>query len=427
MSTPAFRNSTAIALVVVCTISLVGLGLLAIFGPELEPTRSGQADVYSMSAVGHGALHDVLEELDVPTDIHRSTDRLPLGGNGVLLLLEPAGHLLEPDDHSARPGIEAVAWEAPAVLLALPKWQVALDNRKQPWVVGVAPLTEKEVLAPLHALGIGADPFRPFVPDPEPTTVDRYGHAPTFPTSWRQYLMSDAIEPLVADRHGTILGFIERRGVPIYVLSDPDLLANHGLHRGRNATMVMAWIDAIRRGGPVVFDETLHGFPPRDESLLRAFFRFPLVLVLLHALVLVGLVLWAGLGRFGDAPPPKSEIEPGSGFLIRHTAWLLQFGRHGSTALGRYVDDTATTVAARFHLPSTLTRTERDARLDELGETRDTRERWTALRTRAVQAAEAGGPMRDVIVLRAAHALHAWKQEILDGPRSDSRTTPPTA
>ena len=426
MSEGAFRKRTAIVLAVICTISLVGLGLLAIFGPELKPTRSGEADVYSMSSVGHGALLDTLEELDVPTAIHRDPKRLPFEGRGVLLVLEPDGHLLKKPGRY-RVSLPELVGEVPAVLLALPKWQVELNSDKHPWVTNAAPLSDEDVLAPLEALDISANLIRVRAPTTSAMPTNDFEHQPTFPLEYRQYVSARLLEPLVADEIGTVLGYVEYEGTTIYVLSDPDLLANHGLHHGENASLVMAWLDRLRESGPVVFDETLHGYPPRDTGLLRQLFRFPLILVLAHVLVIVALVLWAGLGRFGDSPPPSSGIEPGSGFLIRHTAWLLQFGSHTDMALRRYAEDVARDVSDRFHFPSGLSREQRDARLDELGASRGTRGTWSELRIRALEASTARGPRRDVEALRAAHALYEWKQEILDGPRSNQRTASPVA
>ena len=426
MTQGVFRTRTAVVLAVVSAMSLVGLGLLAIFGPELQPTRSGEADVYSMSAVGHGALLDTLEAMDVPATIHRNPKKTPLRERGVLLILEPDPHLVG-DGNVDRPGLGELVARAPAALLALPKWQVRLEGQPYPRVNAVAPLESEDVLAPLKALGVHASLSRPRVAIQTSMRRNELGVAPRFPTQYRQYVQSAELEPLIADDFGILLGRMDHEGTTLYVLADPDLLANHGIHRGDNAKLVSTCLDWLRRDGAVVFDETLHGYPPRDESLLRALFRYPLVIALLHALVLVALVLWAGLGRFGDSPPPESGLEPGSGFLIRHTAWLLQFGRHSDTALRRYVDDTARDVAHRFHLPKKLTREQRDARLDELGASRGTTAQWTELRARVMQAIASRGPRREHAALQAAHALYAWKQEILDGPRSDSRTTTPVA
>jgi len=425
VSGPAFQGRTAAILAVICTISLVGLGLLAVFGPEFAPTRSGEADVFSASAVGHGALYDLLEELDIPTVVHRNPKRPPLDGSGVVLVLEPHLHLSA--GKYGRPGLAELVSDNPAVLLALPKWQVLVDDQRNPHVKAFAPMPTKHVLGPLEALGVSAELVRVQV-DPEvELTPNTYGEAPHYEERYRQYIASEAIEPLIGDREHMLLGVLEYEGVPVYVLSDPDLIANHGLHHPPNAKLAVTWIDALRDGGPVAFDETLHGFPPRDESLLRELFRFPLVLLLLHALFAVALVLWAGLRGFGDAPPPPPQVEPGSEFLIRHTAYLLRFGGHRDMALRRYTVDVGRDVALRFRLPTDLRGPELDERLDALGASRGTKEAWSQLKQRALDAAQRGRARSDGGRLRVAHDLYMWKREILDGTRRDSRNTQPTA
>jgi len=425
VSGAAFKGRTTVILAVICTISLVGLGLLAVFGPDFSPTRSGEANVYSTSAVGYGALLDLLGTLDVPTTVYRNPQRPPLDGRGVLLLLEPHLHLSE-----GAPGFLGLAGlvaASPEALVVLPKWQVLTDDQREPRVTAFAPLPEAHVLGPLAALDISAglvrlqmDPTASVAPNP-------YGEQPYYSAVYRQYLASEEIEPIVGDRERMLLGRFEYAGVPVYVLTDPDLIANHGLHHAPNATLIVTWLDELRADGPVVFDETLHGFPPRDESLLRELFRFPLVLLLLHALFAVGLVLWAGLRGFGDAPPPPPQVQPGSEFLIRHTAYLLQFGGHRDMALRRYVSDVRREVAGRFRLPADLTRADLDARLDALGATRGTGDNWSHLKRRALDAASRRGGRSAASALHAAHGLYEWKREILDGTRSDSRDAQPVA
>ena len=421
MSRGPFRQRTIVILVVVCVISFLGLGLLAVFGPDFAPTRSGRANVYSSSAVGHGALHDVLRDMGVPVAIHRNPSRTPLQDTGVLLVLEPQLHL--ETDALDRPGLAQLIAEAPAVLLALPKWQVVTTDGKHPRVAQFAPWPQTEIMGSLEALGLDADLLRLQIEPEAVIEPNPYDLDPAYDGPFRQYLGSEMIEPVIGTANGMLLGRVMIDETLVYILSDPDLLQNHGLHREPNAQLVVTWIEELRKDGPVVFDETLHGFPPKNESLVRELFRFPLVLVLVHIVFVVVLLLWGGLARFGDAPPPPPDVEPGSEFLIRHTAQLLQFTKHRQMALRRYVGDTGRAVAARYRLPTDLKGDALDARLDALGARQGVTPSWSERKQHALAVAARADSGSGVAPLRAAHDLHAWKQEMLDGTGSSSRNT----
>lgn len=425
MSRGGFRRGPALALVVVCAVSLLGLALLLVFGPDFQPTHSGDPNVYSLSAVGHAALMDLLDARGVPTAIHRDPGRAPVTGHGVLALLEPDPSLCSERD--GRRAVRSLVEASPAVFLALSKWEAQLDGGTDPRATGVAPLAARDVLAPLRALGIGARLARVQQPVEPATTHASGSPSPTFTHVYRQLLVAPTLEPLVGGPDGILLGRARWHGVPLLILADPDVLENHGLWHDPNAGLVLGWLDGLRDGGPVVFDETLHGFPPPNRSIVREMFRFPLVIVLLHAALLLGLVLWAGLGRFGEVRRPAQALEAGSGFLIRHTASLLRFGGHRDMALRRYVGDVRRDVAGRMRLGTARRGEALDAHLDALGRRRGTRASWSEVKARALRAAARTGRGASAEVLRAARELHAWKREILDGTRDDSRDPRPVA
>ncbi len=109
----------------------------------------------------------------------------------------------------------------------------------------------------------------------------------------------------------------------LYVLADPEALGNAGLHRGRNAYFLLAVLDHIRTDdGGIVFDETLHGHEV-VPSLWRELLSFPLVLVSLHVLLLLAVVVWAAMNRFGAPRSVPPALEPGTHFLVENTARLL--------------------------------------------------------------------------------------------------------
>lgn len=418
------RSKAPIWIAVICTASFLLLGLLAVFGPDFSETHSGDADVYSPTAIGHAALHDLLVKLGVPVHIHRDPERKALPGRGLLAVLEPD---LQLAIGPRRRPLVALVESSPATFLALPKWEALWADPQHPRATSVRAHDSEFVMAALWELNIDAELVR---------TVERYERAPSFNTfgrepvfshGWRQLLRSDVLEPLIAYPEGILLGRTTRAGREIYVLSDPDLLQNHGLHRGHNAELVVRCFDRLREDGPVSFAETLHGFRQPEQSVVRELFAFPMVLLVLHGLLTLGLLLWAGLSRFGDAPPPEKELQPGSDFLIKHTAHLLRFGGHRDMALVKYVEGVRNSVVARYRMPRDIERAELTKRLDELSKRMKTTDPWSDLVRHARLVADQREGRSEAAVMEAARRLHRWKREILNGTRRNSRDPKSTA
>lgn len=104
-------------------------------------------------------------------------------------------------------------------------------------------------------------------------------------------------------------------GSSFYLLSDPDLLNNHGLANGDNADLAVALIEPLASGRPVYIDTTIYaniidtsGQDPRVRSLsdLGRFFEYPFSLFWIGIVIAVGLALWRGSRRFG-APVGETQ------------------------------------------------------------------------------------------------------------------------
>src|SRR5688572_8697145 len=116
MSSP-FRTRTMMIIVAVAIVSLGVAAALTIMGDELaggEP--SAGADSYSVSAIGHRGLVDILEKLDIPVVKSRS-DSAAKSKKGVLLVLEPTV-----SDETSKERLRELVASAPRVLVVLPKW-----------------------------------------------------------------------------------------------------------------------------------------------------------------------------------------------------------------------------------------------------------------------------------------------------------------
>ena len=129
-----------------------------------------------------------------------------------------------------------------------------------------------------------------------------------------------------------------RRAARLLILSDPDVLANHGLGDGDNAAVAWSVLGYARQPGQaVVLDETLHGHE-RVPSLWRELFTFPLAARDRAGGAgdrVPGVGRAAPLRRSGAA---AARLAAGKGVLVENTAALLRLGGHSAYTLGRYLE-----------------------------------------------------------------------------------------
>jgi hypothetical protein len=395
--TSPWSRTTLIAVTGVVAVSLAVAVVLTVIGDDLGDRRSAGVDGYSVSAIGHRGLVQLLEKLDVPVVVSRS-DSAARARHGLLIIAEPAI-----GDASSRARLAALAGAAPRVLVVLPKWYGSVERGKR-WIEDAHLLPVGDVAAVLQALdlddaelhraagpsdGLAPGSLRPVIREP-------------------QLVASQALTAIVADPRGDrLLGRRDRDDSELYLLSDPDVLNNFGLRHPENARFVFQLIDGLRDGGPVVIDETLHGYA-RTPSLVHALLGFPLVLATLQVLVCAVLVVWAAMVRFGPrraAPPP---IAPGKDFLIRNTAALLHYGGHHAHALRRYLALSVAAVRHALHAPA-LPPSAMTAWLERVRVVRGGRIALAELE-RDVETADS--PAR---VVDAADAVYRWRMEMTHG------------
>jgi hypothetical protein len=395
---PLSRTTLAVVIGVVA-VSLAVAVALTVFGDDLGSQRSAGVDGYSVSAIGHQGLVRLLEKLGVPVVVSRS-DSAAKARSGLLIVAEPTV-----TDEASRGRLAALVGDAPRVLVVLPKWYGSAERGKV-WIEDASALPPGEVRAVLEALRIDGPPAVRRAPasvawDLGPDRVRPVIREP-------QLIAGEALTAVVADRTGNMLvGRAEHDDGELSVLADPDVLNNFGLRRPENARFTIGLIEELRAGGPVVIDETMHGYA-QSPSLSRTLFQFPLVLSTLQVLVCAMLVVWAAMVRFGPrhaAPPP---IAPGKDFLIRNTAALLHYGGHHGHALRRYLALTVAAVRHALHAPA-LPPGALTAWLERVRAVRGGRTSLVELE-RAVEVADT--PAR---VVELADQIFRWRMEMTDG------------
>ncbi|MEE8271390.1 MAG: DUF4350 domain-containing protein [Alphaproteobacteria bacterium] len=401
---PVFSPRTVFWLVAVGAVSFAGALFFMIFGDEFGVRRSAGANAYSISAIGHRAFVETLEEIGIPVLVSQSDSAGKAGASSLLVIAEPPATV-------AGDFADDAFFAADTILLVLPKWRGEPDPVNRRWLESVEPIARADAETILR--GVVQDGRVRRVAGPVAWTVTRFGATPTLDAP--QLMSSKAMRPLIAGSRGMLVGEIDFGWQRIWVLSDPDLLSNHGIGRGDNGVLAVNLVEAIRPAlGAVIFDETVHGFR-REASLSRTMLELPFVVTTILAAATLAVLLWAATARFGAPQPVERALRAGKASLIDSTAGLLAYGGHGREIFRRYLDVVQRDVARRVHAPRDLGDAAFVAWLDRVGTARGTRTSYRALRERA-EALIAAGRADGARLARAALGLYRWKGEMLHGP-----------
>jgi hypothetical protein len=361
---PIFSTNRVIWLLAIGVFSFAGAAYFLIYGDD-HTARTTDANSFSYSAIGHKAFVETLRRLDLPVLVSRHNSAAKAGRSALLVVAEPDTHWLADDANE-----ELLA--AKRILLVLPKWGGERDDAKPRWIGSVASLPPDEVERVLRLAVSNGRVLR--ASRPVVWNRNQFDVAPTLSTP--QLVKARALIPIVASDEGLLVGEVVRGGQTIWVLSDPDILANHGLGRG-------------------------------DIAVVAIF-----------------VLLWAAVGRFGMPIRSEPPHEPGKAGLIENTARLLQYRAHGPEILGRYLRVTLRDAGRRLHAPRHLDDDALAEWLIQAGTARGVRDDIRSLR-REIDAVITETSAEGSRATRAAQKLHSWKREIVHGSGHRSIAQPP--
>jgi hypothetical protein len=365
------------------------------------------ASSFSRSALGYAGFAETLRELGATVVQSRYDSPGKLAKGSMLIIAEPRLSFETPSPLRR-------LLDARATLLILPKWQGEPSKQKPGWISSAEPRSVGEAALLLNMAVKGADVFRR-------DDVDRWNRNDLKVTPSIdgpvQLIRSGRLQPIVADGDGILVGELKEKGRRLYVLADPDVLANHGLGHGDNALFGLALVNALRgTGGGIVFDETLHGFATDAPSApLPLLFKFPFNLATLQAVLAIGLLLWATMPRFGAVEKLAAPLDAGKLGLIRNSARLITFAGHRKSVARRYAQALLQDAASRLHLPAGLDEGELVDRLRRIGLARGVAIDCSLVFYRIKDLA--ADPKSDPALLASpVRDLHHWKQSIADEP-----------
>jgi hypothetical protein len=382
----------------VITVALAAIGLLiAILTSAFEDDQqkaAPDATMYSESAIGQKAFLAMLDNLQLGTNEIFN----PFIGNltdGVTIFLEPNPSEIAPQDFRRR-------FTGKTVLVVLPKWIGTPDAAKPRHIEAAAWMESKAVTEMARAVASDLELVRSSEIADYPKNDFKIQPLLTRP----QLMQSKKLTPLIARGDGILLGQIKQGKTLIYILSDPDLLNNHGLIKGNNAALVVRIVDKARNKGFISFDGSVQKMRGAI-SLWRQLFLPPLLGLLLLVVASIAVLVWHAAQRL--RPPLKLDFGLASGKLglVENSAALFDPLEHRTFLKQRYLDSVIAEIVAVIPSIARVQGEVRQRALDQLGETRQTSDTFTSLQNLI--------GIDGVSASVAARRIHIWKQEILRG------------
>jgi hypothetical protein len=386
-------------LFLVGAIAAIALVMLYAYAPDVRNARSSDSVAVSRSAVGFAGLHALLRHAGLEAQVDR--------GQAVP---SPSLTIVTPTIATSAADIAAHRVQGP-LLIILPKW-----------IIVPMPLQPDRVYkAGAWDTGPIAAKIRPFVTaEIVQTPGDRRNPVlrATMPMPGLPSLLNnlrlEQVQTIArgapvlmdfGDSKQAVLVRVRGGANPVYVLSEPDLMNNHGLAHEGAARAALAMIAALRRGnGPVMLDVTLNGLG-RSPSMLRALFEPPFRGATICAILAALLMAFHTLARFGAPADGEAAITRGKKALADNTAELVRImGRESGMAL-RYVQMARDFALARLGAQARKG-PEQDALLAAMEKSSRSQTHYNDLVAEAVQARSSSD------LIRIAARTHAWKRSV---------------
>lgn len=443
-----FSPVVALALAGVAVLSFLAFIIMQGYADQARVQDTYRPSAYSISAIGHKAFAETLRRSGWQIVISQGDSLTKSRNAGGLLLLEPQT-ASETTKQRLRDLLDEDGLAQRDVFLALPKRTgFPGTNPRHIAFTALLPLTSVTSIAQVIADDFcvirpqtvpGSAPARSKKQDQEAESEndpeDEGENAPqaeqcpevtgeekpfesniltgTPSLADPQLITGDGIEPVIAREDGILLGRVERSQGTIWILSDPDLFANHGLGDGDNAQLMAQILDRLAAGrSSLVIDETIHNFTA-SESLIRTLVEPPFLYLTLCFLIGAAALILSVSGRFGSAQQQAPALSRGHDALIDTTVSLLHAAGRDGQIVRRYLDGLLREVCDRLHAPQGLDQKALVAWVDRIGRLRGTHASFTGL-TQDLSMAIRSQDGSQKSLLTVARKAQRWKQEILN-------------
>jgi hypothetical protein len=337
----------------VLPLSIIAVAIVAFF----VLTSAREAYDLDRSAIGFDGLATWLSKNGVEARTFAGGDRLTADRVGLRIypLFDiDLGHLSPNGPSTNAPGgpsglpqvapdVVQTKRSAAPTLIVLPKWRGEVIE------LG---LVHPRLLLPAEATGQLLAAIAPEAGTMLPrgdrfTTITSEGGAVKLYAA--QLAKAGRCRPLIGTSEAMLLGICTGRGASSYwLLTDPDLIDNHGLTQGDNARTAVAILARVAGARPVVIDRTLTAVwdeAPRHErerswgDLLR-FLAPPFTFAWAALALLIGLVAWRASIRNGPVEASIGDTwRAAQTVSIEARARLLRLSGHDATLVRVYTND----------------------------------------------------------------------------------------
>jgi hypothetical protein len=379
---------------------------LLAFGGGGPQHRAIGPSAYSRSAIGYFGWAELMSRVGI-TVVKTRNGGIDSSAAGKLLVLA------DPSAASEDQGRYAFG-NADRVLVVLPKWSGFRSMAHSGWISDAAllPIVGDDLMVKKT----GATGKMARLEAPPAWTVNTLGLAPEI-TAPVQVIQDTKLRPIIAAGGNVLVGELADRSRRIWIVSDPDMLSNHGLFSGRNAEFAIRLVNALRPAkGDVVFSEVAAGYAAAPSTNpLTLMFQFPFIIVTIQLLAASAFLLWAAMPRFGLPMPAPEPIAAGKRRLIQNAANLLRFSSHPEIIVASYVRLSVRGVARELRSPPGLDWQRMVEWLGRVGASRGVAVDFPGLirRTEELAAARPGSARSLVDIVSDTYR---WKREILNGP-----------
>ena len=401
------------ALIIIVLAGLVSLaGLTYAFFAETHPYRKEQA-THALSGEGMGylAARKLLVREGIPV-VHCRDSTVRAPNRSVLAVSTPSWDSLEfrspPLEEGAPSGFSS------HTVLVLPKWGFYPDE----FYPDIWPLEEDRLnVQVINAYEIAGRLMRSSRFD-----VDSLGDT-QLPgiQGWQVHHATHVIrgrplESYLSCSDGHLVATWESQDGETTVISDADLINNHGLHLGQNSANWVGVVRALMKrydAEVVLWDDREYGLT-RSPRPLQVLVKQPVLWISLGFALLLVATLWRGAVRFG---PPKSArrfYERGSHALLQQVEShaLMKAHTQGRDVL-RYWDQVKARVASRFKdVPAQDFDRHLEAALDRRGHGESYRQVRDAVEDLKARLSALGF---DKDAIEIAEKIHNWEGEVFSG------------